>query len=81
MVDVARQRLTVYLLQDVESFDEALDVDVRPNELELTETSNLDGRFYWQARPGRTPDWLRFLAPHSPRPQPSRPRRRQGFSC
>lgn len=63
MVDVARQRLTVYLLQDVESFDDALDDEARPNELELNESSNLDGRFYWQARAGRTPDWLGFLAP------------------
>ncbi len=63
MADATRQRLTVFLLQDVDDFSDAIDDEARPNEVALTADVGLDGRFYWQAKNGGAPDWMAFIAP------------------
>jgi uncharacterized protein (TIGR04141 family) len=63
MVDTARQRLTVFLLQDVNDFSDALDDEARPNEVNLASDVGLNGRFYWQAKQGGAPEWMTFMSP------------------
>lgn len=64
--DKPRQRLNVFLLRDVSDFADALDTedsDHPAQQIEVLAGEGLDARFYWRAKSGRTPDWLKFLAP------------------
>lgn len=59
------QRLTIYLLRDIEDFDDALADDV-PSSLTisyLSQDSGLTGRFYWKKHFPSTPPWVKYLEP------------------
>lgn len=57
-----RQRLTVFLLDDVDSFDDALD-DADTNHVEVRPAAGIDGAFYWTSRPATPPPWVGYLSP------------------
>lgn len=62
---VPTQRLTIYLLRDVNDPDDAL-ADVAATGLDssgLTEASGLNGRFYSRKSFSRTPGWAKYLDP------------------
>ncbi len=60
---MARQRLTLYLLQDVERPADALDADQAPSVVALAPASGLDGTFYWTFRPPTPPAWVSYMSP------------------
>lgn len=59
------QRLTIFLLRDVDQVDEAIDDDAGPGlEIsELTESSGLTGRFYSKKNFPATPSWAKYVEP------------------
>lgn len=58
------QRLNIFLLrEDVQEFDEALDVDAKPQRVELEEDSGVAGRFYYEPRLPRPASWVSFIQP------------------
>ena len=63
MTDAVRRRLTVFLLQDVTKFADALDPEQKPREEKVTDGAGFKGRFYWQTSGTRTPDWVPFVSP------------------
>lgn len=60
---MATRRLTIYLLQNVSDFEEALDDEKQPIQAEMSAGLSLDVRFYYRSRRPRPPDWLDFVAP------------------
>lgn len=60
---MARQRLTLYLLQGVQEPGEALDPEQAPSLVALAPTSGLDGAFFWSSRPPSAPAWVGYVAP------------------
>lgn len=63
MTDAPRRRLTVFLLQDVEEFSDALDAEQNPREEPVASDVGFEGTFYWQTSGSRTPDWVPFVTP------------------
>jgi uncharacterized protein (TIGR04141 family) len=62
---MATQRLTVFLLRDVDDLDDALADDVA-KELdvsELTKASGLTGRFHSKKSFPRAPGWIKYVDP------------------
>lgn len=63
----SRQRLNVFLLHDVENFKDALEEfdpeEGGPKEIDFLAKEEYDAKFFWTAKKGRTPDWLKFLSP------------------
>jgi uncharacterized protein (TIGR04141 family) len=59
------QRLTIFLLRDVEQFDDAIDDDASAGlEIsQLTESSGLAGRFYSKKNFASTPSWAKYVEP------------------
>lgn len=59
------QRLTIFLLRDIEKFDDALADDGAngPEIGELTEASGLTGRFYSRKNFPSTPAWAKYIEP------------------
>lgn len=59
------QRLTVYLLREVDDPDDALAADAASglDSSALTATSGLEGRFYSRKSFARTPGWAKYLEP------------------
>lgn len=58
------QRLTIFLLRDVNAFDDALPDDVvtaGPVSSDLTKASGLSGRFYSKKSFARVPGWVKYV--------------------
>jgi len=62
---VPTQRLTIFLLRDVDAFDDALADDVAADlvKSDLTQSSGLTGRFYAKKSFTRTPGWVKYVNP------------------
>lgn len=62
---MSTQRLTIFLLRDISSFEDALADDVRAQLVasELVADSGLHGRFYVRKSFVRTPAWVQYVAP------------------
>lgn len=60
---MSTQRLTIFLLQDVSCFEEALNDGRALESRELAGESGLDGCFYWAERYPATPSWAKYLGP------------------
>jgi uncharacterized protein (TIGR04141 family) len=62
---MSTQRLTIFLLRDVDDPDDALADDVATGLVrsELTEASGLTGRFYSKKSFTRTPNWVKYVDP------------------
>ena len=58
----ARQRLTIFLLHDVEDFADALDEGANQS-VDLQDVTGIDGRFFWRSRPASPPPWVDYLRP------------------
>lgn len=59
----ARQRLTVFLLEGVEEFTDALDDERTPELVALEPATGLDGAFFWESRPPSPPPWVGYVRP------------------
>lgn len=59
----ARQRLTVFLLEDVQELEDALDDERSPELVLLDPALGLDGAFYWESRPPSPPPWVGYVTP------------------
>lgn len=59
------QRLTIFLLREVDAFDDALAEDVAAGLVgsDLTKASGLTGRFYAKRSSTRTPEWVTYVNP------------------
>lgn len=59
------QRLTIFLLRDVDQVDDAIDkeAELGLQVSELIERSGLDGRFYSKKNFPRTPSWAKYVEP------------------
>ncbi|NYF14053.1 uncharacterized protein (TIGR04141 family) [Pseudoclavibacter sp. JAI123] len=59
------QRLTIFLLRDIDQFDDAIADDVWADlEIsELTKSSGLTGRFYSKRNAASTPSWAQYVEP------------------
>lgn len=56
------QRLNIFLLrEEVREFDEAVDIDAKPQRVELDEDSAISGRFYYEPRDPRPASWVSFI--------------------
>ena len=62
---MATQRLTIYLLRDIDKFDDALAEDAGKglDSSKLSQASGLAGRFYSKKSFTRTPGWVKYLDP------------------
>lgn len=62
---MASQRLTVFLLKDVDGFDEALDLEEGTDvfEADVSPDAGMEGKFYSKASKVDPPGWLSYLAP------------------
>lgn len=58
---MALNRLTVFLLKDVEEFSDALADEKDPDRVELDQESGLEGEFWWSARAPSAPPWVEFI--------------------
>lgn len=68
---MSTSRLTIYLLRDVSTPDEAIDPDKSPNKLALDPGSGLDGAFFYSSRPASQPAWVSFIRPVVSTPFPT----------
>jgi uncharacterized protein (TIGR04141 family) len=57
------QRVTIFLLDGIETFEQSLDKDQVPASTALHTEFGLDGVFYWKFRPANTPAWVQYVAP------------------
>lgn len=57
-----RQRLTIFLLDDVSTFEDALE-DPQTLHVDVQPAAGLDGVFYWTSRRATPPPWVSYLAP------------------
>jgi uncharacterized protein (TIGR04141 family) len=62
---VPTQRLTIFLLRDVNAFDDALTDDATAGLVssDLTKASGLSGRFYAKKSFARVPGWVKYVNP------------------
>jgi uncharacterized protein (TIGR04141 family) len=62
---VPTQRLTIFLLRDVNAFDDALTDDATSGLVssDLTKASGLSGRFYAKKSFARVPGWVKYVNP------------------
>ncbi len=57
------KRLTVFLLRDVSTAEDALRADRTPTPVELDPASGLTGRFFYETSNTRTPSWVAAVNP------------------
>ncbi|SDZ15866.1 DUF6119 family protein [Herbiconiux ginsengi] len=60
---MASRRLTIYLLRDIDTVDDALASDKSPHSAELDADSGLVGRFFYESKPEVSPSWVSFVSP------------------
>jgi len=61
---MSAQRLTLYLLQEsISDFEDALDQTKTWKSIEMKQSANLDGRFYYQLPKQSTPSWTNYIQP------------------
>jgi uncharacterized protein (TIGR04141 family) len=56
-------RLTVFLLNGINEFDDVLAPDKGHHVVAVDPASGLDGSFYYSSRPASAPGWVRFVTP------------------
>lgn len=58
---MALNRLTIFLMKDVEEFSDALNDEKEPFRIVLDQESGLQGEFWWSARTPSAPPWVEFV--------------------
>lgn len=58
----ARQRLTVFLLENVADFSDALETPSTPS-VDVRDAIGIDAAFFWRSRPASRPAWVNFIEP------------------